>query len=408
VIQKPQHRRTTSDEGFTLIELLVVIVILGILAAVVVFAVSGVGDKGKSSAMAIDARTIRTAQEANCAQKGTYASARDLIANGLLSAAPTLHKVKLFNGGTCGTGASSGYAVYCDIADEGCGAGGAVLNGGPDGTLAPSKSSMAVPGRQESRSTVRLLDGRVFFLGQDGIIGSSPDTTQIYDPAREEWSVKASSGRAGIADALLLEGTSAQCGSRCGWVLVRFANPFAWMLYDPVGDQWFPAGTGPNPVTVKRSLGPAVALISPTGGQCGTSCGKVIAIGGQNNVDPQTSAQNDAARQSAELYDPVTNSWQLAPGSLQAPGRRFSVAATVPDGRVLVVGGSVPGSETTAEIYDPAGGTWAPVSSPDPPNSYSTDVWSADAVALGNGKILVAGTADGASANLFDPSSNSW
>lgn len=39
-----------EDQGFTLIELLVVITILGILAAVVVFSVGGLGDKGQASA----------------------------------------------------------------------------------------------------------------------------------------------------------------------------------------------------------------------------------------------------------------------------------------------------------------------------------------------------------------------
>ena len=39
-----------QDEGFTLIELLIVIVILGILATVVVFAVSGIRDSGDQSA----------------------------------------------------------------------------------------------------------------------------------------------------------------------------------------------------------------------------------------------------------------------------------------------------------------------------------------------------------------------
>ena len=36
-----------NDEGFTLIELLIVIVILGILATVVVFAVGGITDRGQ-------------------------------------------------------------------------------------------------------------------------------------------------------------------------------------------------------------------------------------------------------------------------------------------------------------------------------------------------------------------------
>jgi prepilin-type N-terminal cleavage/methylation domain-containing protein len=66
-----------GQRGFTLIELLVVIVILGILSAVVVFAVRSSTDKGKGAAVATDARTIRTAQEAYCAKAGHYGSAKN-------------------------------------------------------------------------------------------------------------------------------------------------------------------------------------------------------------------------------------------------------------------------------------------------------------------------------------------
>lgn len=66
------RRRAAGEGGFTLIELLVVIVILGILAGVVVFAVSGINDKGEDSACKADTATIRTAMEANYAQNGDY------------------------------------------------------------------------------------------------------------------------------------------------------------------------------------------------------------------------------------------------------------------------------------------------------------------------------------------------
>ncbi len=60
------------EQGFTLIELLVVIAILGILAGVVVFAVGGITDRGKSAACSTEVATIRTALEAYNAKIGGY------------------------------------------------------------------------------------------------------------------------------------------------------------------------------------------------------------------------------------------------------------------------------------------------------------------------------------------------
>jgi len=57
-----------QDEGFTLIELLIVIVILGILAAIVVFAVGGITDKGEKSACQSDYKNVEVAQEAHYAK----------------------------------------------------------------------------------------------------------------------------------------------------------------------------------------------------------------------------------------------------------------------------------------------------------------------------------------------------
>lgn len=71
------------EKGFTLVELLVVIVILGILAAVVVFAVGGSTTEAKSNACKSDAAAVATAIEAYRAKTGNPPTAwTDLTATG--------------------------------------------------------------------------------------------------------------------------------------------------------------------------------------------------------------------------------------------------------------------------------------------------------------------------------------
>ena len=74
MMRKIWERRNSDESGFTLVELLVVIVILGILAAVAVFAVGGVTDRGKASACKADVKSVETAAEAYYAQNGAYAA----------------------------------------------------------------------------------------------------------------------------------------------------------------------------------------------------------------------------------------------------------------------------------------------------------------------------------------------
>ncbi len=90
--------KNRKDEGFTLIELLIVIVILGILATIVVFAVRGVTDQGQDNACAADKKTLETAVEAYYAQYGTtgpntLATQTDLVEGGLLRSLSTNYEV---------------------------------------------------------------------------------------------------------------------------------------------------------------------------------------------------------------------------------------------------------------------------------------------------------------------------
>ena len=66
-----QLKKLRRDEGFTLIELLIVIVILGILATIVVFAVGGITDRGTKSACKSNVEAASTAVEAFRANSST-------------------------------------------------------------------------------------------------------------------------------------------------------------------------------------------------------------------------------------------------------------------------------------------------------------------------------------------------
>jgi len=74
VFENLSKRVNPDESGFTLVELLVVIVILGILAAIVVFSVRGITDHGKSAACETDLNSLMTAEEANFSQNNIWAT----------------------------------------------------------------------------------------------------------------------------------------------------------------------------------------------------------------------------------------------------------------------------------------------------------------------------------------------
>src|SRR5487761_2450801 len=67
--QRLKRRRDAGEiDGFTLIELLIVIVVLGILAAVVIFALGGITGKSALASCQADGATVSTAMAAFTAQ----------------------------------------------------------------------------------------------------------------------------------------------------------------------------------------------------------------------------------------------------------------------------------------------------------------------------------------------------
>ncbi len=136
--------------------------------------------------------------------------------------------------------------------------------------------------------------------------------------------------------------------------------------------------------------------------------GRVLVTGGTTG---------NIAIASAEIYDPTSNSWTPGSGAGSVPSmsttRFLHTATLLTDGRVLVTGGCTSSCSTaSAEIYDPASNSWTPASGAGSVPSLSTARNSHTATLLTDGRVLVTGGHTGsvvtASAEIYDPTSNSW
>lgn len=130
--------------------------------------------------------------------------------------------------------------------------------------------------------------------------------------------------------------------------------------------------------------------------------GRVLVAGGSNGQYP---GGNSLA--TAELYDPASGTWTAAVGLIV--GRYNHTATLLSGGKVLVAGGSdadgIAGLPTAVELYDPTLGTWTATGSIGTARTLHT------ATLLQNGKVLVSGgltTIALASAELYDPASGTW
>ena len=178
-------------------------------------------------------------------------------------------------------------------------------------------------------------------------------------------------------------------------------------IYDPATDQF----TAVKSMAVKRMAHTASLLPD----------GRVLVAGGMLLVSSQDILGSIGSIQNnTEIYDPKTNSWSGGP-NMRAPRAAHS-AITLPDGRILLVGGIswfkilivIPQILKDCDIYDPKSNRI--VAGP----GMSTPHTKAAVVSVGSGRWLLAGGGSAVTltggggitmtdvAEIYDAGKNSW
>ena len=241
-------------------------------------------------------------------------------------------------------------------------------------------------GRQFHTATL-LPNGKVLVAGGNDS-NRSFKSAELYDQATGTWNRTAdlNTDRNTHTATLLQNGKVLVAGGfSCGPPPQSCFGLNGAELYDPATGTW--TGTG----NLNRIRDGHTATLLPNG--------KVLVVSGDENGN------------SAELYDPNTGTWSNT-GSLNT-GRFQHTATLLQNGKVLVAGGENPGGArsalNSAELYDPATGTWSNTGNLNTARELHT------ATLLSNGKVLVAsGFVDFGlgrvtnSAELYDPDTGTW
>ena len=199
--------------------------------------------------------------------------------------------------------------------------------------------------------------------------GGNPESIEPgYDPNTGVWTTTGSmtSPRAGFTLTLLPSGKVLVAGGYTGYSGTSSAE-----LYDPDTGGWTPTGSMHTP-----RLGHMAILLTT-----GPLSGRVLIAGGDSACAGCTLLD------SAELYDPSTGMWSVTDSMTIARYWNSPPSARLPDGSVLVVGGTTCCPYhwfNEAESFDPVSQTWTPT-------SIKTTAANEGTALLPDGQVLVAG-----------------
>lgn len=235
-------------------------------------------------------------------------------------------------------------------------------------------------------------------------------TAEVYDPATDTWSETGSMryARAGAAVATLADGRVLVVGSGSGDITgVHPDAPFSAEIYDPRTGRFSLAGQLPriDLATVRRlgvdlfadRLDPAA-----TGSLVALADGGALLVGNaewaKHTADIVRTLRFDGRTLTwAETGQPCASAWDDTHTTLaRTPGpcRMGAAVASLPDGRILVAGGTgrpmySEEPTPTAELYDRRSGMWTPL--PELPAGLTSDL----DVALEDGSVLIVSTSQG-------------
>jgi len=250
------------------------------------------------------------------------------------------------------------------------------------GVFTPTTGSMST-GRYHHKATL-LNNGRVLLTGGTSDGGTALSSAEIYDSATGTLTLAGSMSaeRLGHAAALLNDGRVLVVGgATTNGTILSGAE-----IYDPVAGIFTATGS----MSTGRNF-PTATLLND---------GRVLVTGGNSGSGfPNT----------AEIYDPATGTFTPTIGNMNA-GRYLHTATLLNNGRVLIAGGYNGSYLSSAEIYDPATGQFTTT------GSLSRERINHTATLLNDGQVLVAGGYDGgsfplavlSSADIYDPATGTF